>query len=471
MAAGQTRIEANTNVPERSAIIRLSKGKRRRLLIPVGEAVVHQQRLECAADGVVVARLVSPRPVRLSVDGVVALDEPLNWRDFQRRVHSAAIFPARAGVTKLRWLFGERPQHPRHLDVECPSRNRASVLRALARAIPDRVEVELEWHSGQVHGALSLRFTPQQFLREGLIWQCVWVRPFPEVGARPDTVRRAGELPSGTGWRVEVADWPGLCHEASEASAASAGGARQMFVPVGDVAALRRARAPGADERIEPALEIVGERPLLVEFPGARVRVALPVFESAGRLAPRREFAARPYPDADDALACLPQPVLPEELGGLLRLYEAAWRMLFRLARVPRPESGLPGPYIGTGAGFTFYQFVWDTSFAAMATAYGWRVLPPYDSLNVLYSRQQDGGYIHREIDVRDGLPVLYEPDFGPNPPVMAVAEWAIYRLCGNRDPVAARICGAGRAPRVDCRAASPPEWSVLDNRSGERPR
>ena len=40
-----------------------------------------------------------------------------------------------------------------------------------------------------------------------------------------------------------------------------------------------------------------------------------------------------------------------------------------------------------------------------MCTAYGWRALPAYATLDVLYSRQFDGGYLHREHDTRDGLP------------------------------------------------------------------
>jgi glycogen debranching enzyme len=67
-----------------------------------------------------------------------------------------------------------------------------------------------------------------------------------------------------------------------------------------------------------------------------------------------------------------------------------------------------------------------------MCTAYAHRGIDPYASLNVLYSRQFDGGYIHREHDVRDGLPVIYEPGFSPNPPIMSVAEWQIAKITGN---------------------------------------
>jgi len=56
------------------------------------------------------------------------------------------------------------------------------------------------------------------------------------------------------------------------------------------------------------------------------------------------------------------------------------------------------------------------------AYAYGWRDWPCTATLDMLYSRQFDGGYLHREYESRTGLPILFEPDFSPNPPLPAVA-------------------------------------------------
>jgi hypothetical protein len=115
-----------------------------------------------------------------------------------------------------------------------------------------------------------------------------------------------------------------------------------------------------------------------------------------------RQLRTFPPPDAANALlARLPEPILPADLGHLSELYREAWRMLLRLVKTPVPESGLPGPFIAIGAGFSHYQFVWDTSFTTLAAAYGWRELPAHAGLDLLLSRQHDGGYVHRETDTR----------------------------------------------------------------------
>ncbi len=391
----------------------------------------YRSRVICDADGVLALNIVSPRPLRIFVNGVCALDEPLYWRDYQRRIHASVLAPIRRGETEIRWEVGERPRHPENVDRNCPSRNRARLMRALARAIPDRIEARAAFQPGRIEGALSLRFTPQQFIRDRLVWQSVWTRSFSEFSDAPSANFRAGSGKTPAAFRLEAEGYPGRIHEATPESD-TVPRARQYFLPVGGADDRPRIRAPGEDHRLEPACDIVARRRAVVETTGGRFAVEMPVFESLGRLAPRREYAPAAWPAPDAAPAGLPAPILPPEHLGFGRLYDAAWRMLLGLAHTPRLESGLPGSRIGTGANFTHYQFVWDTSFAAMATAYGWRVLPAYETLDALYSRQFDGGYIHREIDVRDGLPVLYEPDFSPNPPVMAIAEWAIYELNGD---------------------------------------
>ncbi|OPZ25555.1 MAG: alpha-glucosidase [Lentisphaerae bacterium ADurb.BinA184] len=193
-------------------------------------------------------------------------------------------------------------------------------------------------------------------------------------------------------------------------------------------------RGLGIDARVEPACEVARTLCLTLDGHGGRVSFDMPAFESLGRLAPKREFAATAWPTADQLRAAVPEPVLPENIAHFAKLYYATWDMLLGLTRTPDATSGLPGSYVATGAGFVYHQFVWDSSFTAISTGYGHRVFDPFASLNLLYSRQFDGGYIHREHDVRDGLPALYEPDFSPNPPIMTIAEWAVARLTGNRE-------------------------------------
>ena len=254
-----------------------------------------------------------------------------------------------------------------------------------------------------------------------------------------------------------------------------AAGLRRFYVPVAsDLDQPQPLRATGAEKRIEPVIEVARMLTLSVEGPGGSVELPMPAFESLGRLAPRREYAAVQFPTFDAVRDKLPQPVLPPELQRFEKTYYEAWRMLLSLVRDVRPESGLPNAYVATAAkGFLVHQFVWDSSFTAMATAYGWRVLPAYATLDLLYSRQFDGGYLHREHDVRDGLPAACEPDFSPNPPITSVAEWAIASLTGDRLRLA-RVypapwrSTAGCKPTGNCpmartgRPAWPTGWTTL---------
>ena len=49
-----------------------------------------------------------------------------------------------------------------------------------------------------------------------------------------------------------------------------------------------------------------------------------------------------------------------------------------------------------------------------------------------------DGGYIPRETHVREGAALCWEPDFSPNPPLSAIAEWKIASLVGDTARLAA---------------------------------
>ena len=393
----------------------------------------HRAVIRADAAGALVLELASPRPLRLWLDGELVLDEPLFWRSFQRQIRAAVVVPAAAGERELLVEVGPRPAYHPSLDESCPSRNRPAVMAAVAARFPECLRLAVRNRPGAKPPAASLRFLPSQFHREGLTWQEILVRPLPGFGRSPGTDVRSTADDSGAPLRIENLAWPGQLHDAT-GDAERAGGLRRWFVPVTATDALPPLRAAGApDPRPEPEAEVAAWAELRVEGPDGAATVRLPVHESLGRLAPRREWRAVEWPEKDRLLVAVPRPILPEGQKHFLALYNAAWELLLRLIRRPRPESGLPGGYLATSEhGFFNEQFVWDTSFTAMAAAYGWRALPAHASLDTLYSRQFDGGYIHRETDTRDGMPILYEPDFSPNPPLMAVAELALARISGN---------------------------------------
>jgi len=390
--------------------------------------------LQVPAEGSLVLELVSPRPLRLWVNGAPVLDESLFWRFYEREVRAAVIVPCLAGEASLLVEVGPRSGWPAEMDESCPSRNREKVRAALLERHPDGLQLQARVQP-EPAPAVSLRFLPSQFRRDGVTWQLVMARPIPGFPTQP---------PANGNWSsVETSEDP--CFLSSSVLPGHAleattdeerrHGVRRYYLPVANPQdAPAPLRAPGdAETRVEPSIEIARTVALLVEGAAGHVVLQMPAFESLGANAPQREFRALDWPSYADAKPQLPEPILPERLAWIHPLYDAAWQMLYLLVRHPKPESGLPNAYIGTASrNFFDHQFVWDSSFTAMCTAYGWRALPAYATLDMLYSRQFDGGYIHREHDVRDGVPAACEPDFSPNPPIMSLAEWAIVNLTGN---------------------------------------
>lgn len=391
--------------------------------------------LRTPAAGTLILSLQSPRPIRLWVDGSPIADESISWRWYERALTAAVLVPCPKGQVQLLVEVGPRSTWDEGMDRTCPSRNRQRVRAELKRLLPDRLSCQGTVVPGVVAPAMSLRFLRGQFHKDGVTWQHVLARPAKGFKAAPLSLEHFSPL--------EEPDEPLFLRSSILPAAAVEGtsteervaGLRRFYVPVAsDLDQPQPLRAIGVEKRIEPIVEIARTITLTIEGPGGSVELPMPAFESLGRLAPRRQYAPVHFPSFEAVRDKLPQPVLPPELERFGKTYYEAWRMLLALVRDVRPDSGLPGAYVATAAkNFLNYQFVWDSSFTAMATAYGWRVLPACATLDLLYSRQFDGGYIHREHDLRDGLPAACEPDFSPNPPITSVAEWAIASLTGDR--------------------------------------
>ncbi len=390
-------------------------------------------RLNAPVAGTLVLQLWSPRPLRLWVGGVLVADEGIYWRSFQREVRAAVVVPCVAGDNECIIEMATRPVHLAWIDEHCPSRNRVHVMQGLLKAKPDVLRLAAQVFSGVELPALALRFLPSQFVKDGITYQHLLMRRFDGFFTAPPVTHvwsPVEALPpwpclSSGGKNPKVQD--GTRPEEREQ------GLRRMHVPV--LAAgesLPPLRAVGIDDRLEPESVVAGTVPLTMTGSKGSVVIPMPIHEGLGRLAPKREFKDIEWPAFENSRSLLPEPIVPADQAWLKELYYAAWQMLFSLVRHPSHDSGLPGPYICTGMGFKLHQFVWDTSFTAMATAYGHRAMPAYASMDLLYSRQFDGGYLHREHDIRDGLPALFEPDFSPSAPLMSVAEWANFKITAD---------------------------------------
>jgi hypothetical protein len=392
--------------------------------------------LSVPAAGTLVLALTCPRPLRLWIGGALALDESLFWRCYEREIRAAISIPCAAGEISLLAEVGPRSGWSEDIDQHCPSRNREKVREELKRRLPDRLNLRAAVAPGVTGAAVALRFMPSQFVRDGVTRQLVSARPI--SGFTPDA-------PSLYIWSpVEMPEpplmlasdvLPGHAEEVTSEEERKRG-LRRFYVPVANALdappPLREVGTP--ETRIEPTIEVARTLALTVAGAQGSVTVDFPAFESLGHQAPVREFRKLARPQFADLRAALPEPVLPPRLAWMERIYWYTWEMLCNLIREPKPESGLPNLYVATAAnGFLEHQFVWDSSFTAMCTAYAWRAFPATATLDLLYSRQFDGGYLHREHDVRDGVPAAYEPDFSPNPPITSVAEWILAALTGDR--------------------------------------
>jgi hypothetical protein len=376
--------------------------------------------------GIAIFELVSSRSIRLWLGEALVLDEELDWRSYQREIRAVVLFPCDPGNCDVRVEVAGRSTHPALIEQQSPSRNRERVLNELQRLRPDALSLigRMAPSVTKAGSPCSLRFLPAQFQQNGILWQHLLVRFPAELSSVPLTLSSA--VPP---------------HHAQEGTQArdQQRGLHRWYVPVAaSREELRPLRTPGPETRVEPVLEIVHEIPLTIEqaFSGP-LEIRMPVYEALGRLAPQREYQTSVWPAIGELRPQLPRPVLPAHLAHLTRLYDAAWDMLLRLVRSPSAASGLPGSYVSIGSNFPDHFFVWDISFTALCTAYGHRALPVFASLNMLYSRQFDGGYIHREHDIHEGLPALFEPDFSPNPPIMSLAEWKLALLTGQRERLA----------------------------------
>jgi hypothetical protein len=390
---------------------------------------------------------------------VLVLDEPLFWRRYERQFRSVVVLPVAKGEHALRAAAGRRPLWPPSLDDHCPSRNREYVRSELLLRRPDRLRLTGTVHANLTAPAASLRLPPSQCVEDGVTWQHVLARRIDGFPADAPTILFDDPAKAplwGLSLRTTVAPF-----EAREVStdAERARGIRRYLLPVANsletIPTVRVAGTP--DERLEPECVVAKSIELtigdgtalpLIDWemdpppphasPSSTVSLQMPVYEARGVLAPRREYRELHWPTEDELLAAVPRPLLPASHEQWRKLYEHSWKMLLRLRRPVGRLTGLPNDYVGTAMKNFFDDiFVWDSSFTAMSAAWGWRVFPTLATLDCLYSQQFDGGYLHRETNTNDGLPEGLEPDFSPNPPLPAIAEWKTAALTGDTNRLA----------------------------------
>ncbi len=113
--------------------------------------------------------------------------------------------------------------------------------------------------------------------------------------------------------------------------------------------------------------------------------------------------------------------------------YWKAWELAFANLKKPTGANGFITNYIATC--FNDCLFMWDSVFALMFGKYGRRAFNFQETLDNLYAKQHQDGFICREISETDGSDRFHRFDpssTGPN--VMPWAEWEYYGLFGDKD-------------------------------------
>lgn len=112
-------------------------------------------------------------------------------------------------------------------------------------------------------------------------------------------------------------------------------------------------------------------------------------------------------------------------------VYDFAWERAFKNLRQPEPGSGFVSNFIDPA--FNSNTFMWDSAFMTMFGRYGRRLFPFIRSLDNFYTKQQDDGFICREINTFSGASVFQSLDprsTGPN--ILAWAELEDFRHSGD---------------------------------------
>lgn len=130
-------------------------------------------------------------------------------------------------------------------------------------------------------------------------------------------------------------------------------------------------------------------------------------------------------PTFEDANEILPEPFW-EGHDQAISCYWKAWQLAFKNLRKPTSDNEFVTNYIDTA--FNDCLFMWDSSFILIFARYGKRAFEFQKTLDNLYAKQHEDGFICREIREIDGMDQFHRFDVsstGPN--IMPLTEWEYY--------------------------------------------
>ena len=137
----------------------------------------------------------------------------------------------------------------------------------------------------------------------------------------------------------------------------------------------------------------------------------LPTYEGSRSLLPK------PYWNGhDDTIAC----------------HDKAWQLAFSNLRMPVKESGFVSAFIDTA--FNDMLFMWDSSFILMFGRYGSRAFNFQKTLDNMYARQHEDGFICRQLreDAAGEKFTRFDP-CSTGPQIMSWCEWQYYKTTADK--------------------------------------
>ena len=137
----------------------------------------------------------------------------------------------------------------------------------------------------------------------------------------------------------------------------------------------------------------------------------LPTYEGSRHLLPKPYWQGH-----EDAIDC----------------HDKAWQIAFSNLRMPVKESGFVSAFIDTA--FNGMLFMWDSAFILMFGRYGSRAFNFQKTLDNMYARQHQDGYICRQLreDIAGERFTRFDP-CSTGPEIMAWCEWEYYKTTADK--------------------------------------
>ena len=144
-----------------------------------------------------------------------------------------------------------------------------------------------------------------------------------------------------------------------------------------------------------------------------------------------REMETGELPTYEGSLPLLPKPYWAGH-EDTIACHDKAWQIAFGNLRLPVKESGFKSAFIDTA--FNGMLFMWDSVFILMFGRYGSRAFNFQKTLDNMYARQHQDGYICRQLreDIAGEAFTRFDP-CSTGPEVLAWCEWEYYKTTADK--------------------------------------